>query len=112
MSQTTEVENTSHCKYVESCTFKNTEKEGMHISLACAKDKFCNSENCNFLCKWFVLKNNYLMEEFAILRDYLNSITDNFYTSAFEIRVRVISNTDIPNDIFDHLREYVNGHSV
>ena len=112
MSQTTEVENSNHCKYVESCTFKNTEKEGIHISLACSKDNLCNSEKCNFLCKWFVLKNNYLMEEFAILRDYLNSITDNFYTSAFEVRVRVISNTDIPNDIFDHLREYVNGHSI
>lgn len=112
MSQTTEVENTTPCKYIDLCSFSNTKETDIHINLTCNKDSACANQKCNFLCKWFVLKNNYLIEEFAVLKDYLNSITDNFYSSEFEIRIRVISNTNIPNDVFDHLREYVNSHNT
>lgn len=112
MSQTTEVENANRCKYVDSCTFENTKEGDFCINLTCSKDGTCTKQNCNFLCKWFVLKNEYLLAEFAVLRDYLNSVPDNFYTAEFEIRIRVISNTNIPNDVFDYLREYVNSNSL
>lgn len=112
MSQTTEVENSNRCKYVDTCTLATSEQDGIHIDIVCNKGSVCNNPKCNFLCKWFVLKNHYLLEELSILKDYLNSISDNFYSSEFEIHIRVISNTDIPNDVFDHLREYVNNHNI
>ena len=112
MSQTTEVTNSNRCKHVNSCTLATSEQDGIHIDIACNKGSICNNSKCNFLCKWFVLKNQYLLEELSILKDYLNRISDNFYSSEFEIHIRVISNTDIPNDVFDHLREYVNNHNM
>lgn len=112
MSQTTEVENPNRCMYVGNCTFETSDQEGVCVDISCDKESVCNNPKCNFLCKWFTLKNKYLLEELSVLKDYLNSIGDNFYTSEFEIRIRVISNTNIPNDVFDHLREYVNNHNA
>lgn len=112
MSQTTEVANSNRCKHVDSCTLATSEQDGIHIDIACNKGSVCSNSKCNFLCKWFVLKNQYLLEELSALKDYLNSIPNNFYSSEFKIHIRVISNTDIPNDVFDHLREYVNNHNM
>lgn len=60
-----------------------------------------------FLCKWFVLKNEYLLKELAALKTYLNSVSDYFFTSEAKVNVKVIANTGIPNDVFDYLRAYV-----
>ena len=54
-----------------------------------------------------MVKNNYLFKEFGELNHYLNNIQDNFYSSEIEIRIKVISNNNLPNDIFDYLREYI-----
>ena len=59
MSQTTEVVNSNRCKHVDSCTLVTSEQDGIHIDIACNKGSICNNSKCNFLCKWFVLKNQY-----------------------------------------------------
>ena len=59
------------------------------------------------MCKWFVAKNSYLFQELGALREYLANVQDNFFTPEISVRIRSVSNTDIPNDVFDYLRDYV-----
>lgn len=46
----------------------------------------CTGEHCNFLCKWFVKKNEYLMIELEALKAYLNRIPTKFFTSITNIK--------------------------
>lgn len=108
MSQTTAVKG-MQCKYVSDsnwCTAGPGEN-GPKIVITCDQGKCCHSPQCIFLCKWFALKNEYLLKELAALKTYLNSVPDYFFASEAKVNVKVISSTDISNDIFDYLRAYV-----
>ncbi len=52
------------------------------LELICGEE--CNQETCNFLCKWFVIKNEYLFMELDTLQKYLNSLLDNYYSSKLQ----------------------------
>lgn len=45
----------------------------------------CDGGKCNMACKWFTVKNAYLVEELCELRRYLHDTEDNFFTNNFEI---------------------------
>lgn len=109
MSQTTPISTSTKCKHIAKSMLCE-EDDRTTICLLCEKDRVCKNEPCSFLCRWFVLKNDYLLEELAQLKQYLNNIPDAFFYSDVEIRVRVISDRAIPNDTFDYLRDYVNNH--
>jgi hypothetical protein len=66
-----------------------------------------NISSSNFLCQWFKIKNQYLIEELIELKKYLNSIDDYFFKTDIEIKIVVKSNENIPNDIFDYLKDYI-----
>ena len=108
MSQTTGVKK-KNCKHISHTSFTSELDGEVAVKITCDKDSSCkNSDSeCNFLCKWFVTKNDYLFEELAYLKNYLNNINDNFFASDIDVNIKVIANTDIPNDVFDYLREYV-----
>lgn len=106
MSQMTEVERPNPCPYVQKSVINKLE-EPVSLVITCDRDSTCGEKQCNFLCRWFTLKNNYLLKELAELRAYLNKIPDNFFRSEIEVRVRVVTDTRIPNDVFDYLRDYV-----
>ena len=108
MSQTTAVKGMK-CKHVSNSSWHTAgsgEKEPKMV-ITCDQGKCCSSSQCIFLCKWFALKNEYLLKELAALKTYLNSVPDYFFASEAKVNVKVISNTDISNDIFDYLRAYV-----
>lgn len=108
MSQTTAVKG-MQCKYVSDSSWRTAGpgENGPKIVITCDQGKCCNSPQCIFLCKWFALKNEYLLKELAALKTYLNSVPDYFFASEAKVNVKVISNTGISNDIFDYLRAYV-----
>lgn len=110
MSQTTPISNKKTCSFIEQSKLSYGENGQPLIQLVCNADCACKSGACNFLCKWFTLKNNYLLEEFGALKRYLGSIPGQFFRSEIEIRVKVITDEKVPNDIFDYLRDYVNKH--
>ncbi|AVQ40529.1 hypothetical protein C7M56_18380 [Clostridium botulinum] len=108
MSQTTEVPNTKKCNFISNSDLDIKKNGKTTIRVVCDKDSTCKNQQCNFLCKWFVTKNNYLFEELGALKQYLNNIQDNFFAAEMEVNIRVVANTNIPNEVFDYLREYVN----
>ena len=110
MSQTTPISNKKTCNFIEQSNLRCGENGQPIIQLICNADRECKAESCNFLCKWFTLKNDYLLEEFGALKRYLDSIPGRFFSSEIEICVKVITDQKIPNNLFDYLRDYVNEH--
>lgn len=94
MSQMSKVESSKKCRYacIDSTQINPT---GFKLSF----DRPCNSKECNFLCRWFTIKNKYLVQEMNALEAYLNRIpkTERFFTSKIILEV-VISNDTILDD--------------
>lgn len=65
----------------------------------------CN-EKCNFMCKWFMRKNKYLVDEIRYLNEYLSNKSNYFDT---EIKIEVIGeNSDkLDGKLFTYLKKKV-----
>ncbi len=110
MSQTTPIHTKAPCCSIAESNLSCGADGQPLIKLVCEGGAVCKPDVCNFLCKWFTLKNDYLLKEFGALKRYLNSIPEHFFASEIEIRVKVIADQKVPNDIFDYLRDYVSNH--
>lgn len=110
MSQTTPIHNHAACHGIQQSELVNGPEGQPWIRLVCDGTENCVEKTCSFLCKWFTLKNDYLLKEFSQLKQYLSSLPDLFFRPEIEIHVKVIADQEIPNDIFDYLRDFVSGH--
>lgn len=107
LPQMTYVENTQKCKNVENC-FYSVPDGSKGVTISISSNEECTNTKCCFLCKWFFKKNNYMLAELAALKEYLSSLSTNYYDSVIKIVIRVVDSTfTIPDDIFDYLRAEV-----
>jgi hypothetical protein len=69
----------------------------------------CSSNKCNFLCRWFNEKNNYLVQEMQALEAYLSRVpeAERFYKTKIIIRVVVSNSTVIPAEQFEILKRNI-----
>ena len=80
------------------------------IVLVCGqecKDNGNQERNCNFLCKWFCVKNENLIKELAALKEYLNRNKNNYFKSAIESRIKCNDRTSLDARQFEILNEYI-----
>lgn len=106
MSQTTATE-PDRCGNISRVKLDAEPGKKAKVVVQCTQGEQCDGSQCNFLCKWFMRKNNYLVSELATLKKYLESIPKNFFAADIEIQIRVIENTRLPNETFDYLNRYV-----
>lgn len=66
LSQTSPVRNLPFCHNVSESSFDTT---GQQMLISCESGAVCSGESCNFLCAWFMKKNDYLISEFAALQE-------------------------------------------
>lgn len=99
ISQLSKIENKEGCKY-GAIDMNSLSSEGFVIKCGEA----CKGKNCNFLCQWFVKKNEYLLMEFAALKAYLNRIPNNFYASDVEIHLHIVDKTKLDAQQFEILK--------
>lgn len=94
----------------------NIVKNQIIISVINSKDRsrqlecnemLCEKEFCNTACKWFSVKNNYLLEELVELQRYLNDVEDNFFTNEFSIKLVNDGNASLTQKQMDIVREYL-----
>ena len=98
MSQLSKVENK------EGCPFGQIDQASISdhgFTIKC--NGFCDGTNCNFLCKWFMKKNAYLIEELSELRAYLNRTPDNFFKTDIEVQISIVDKTKIDAKQFEIL---------
>lgn len=110
MSQTTPMKKGAACSHVLKSQLYLEENNRTTIKVHCKKGHVCKNNQCSFLCKWFTLKNNYLLEELGELAAYLDKLPERFFHTEIEVRIRVVADTDIENDIFDYLKDYLNSN--
>lgn len=99
ISQLSKIESKKGCKYGR-VDEKSISPKGFVIKCGEA----CSGENCNFLCKWFVKKNEYLLTELAALKSYLNRVPRNFYATDIEIHLHIIDKTKLDAQQFEILK--------
>lgn len=80
--------------------------EDNKIRLKCGEK--CDSEKCNFLCKWFTKKNEYLFAELDALKTYLNSIPDKYFKTEIEVVIETKEKNILSEKQFTLLKKYVN----
>lgn len=89
------------CKEMNLVSVSNEE-----IVLECGRE--CqNKSECNFLCKWFAKKNNYIFMELDALRNYLNSVPDNYFDTRIEVIVKTSDNSILSTEQFSNLSKYI-----
>lgn len=98
-SQLSKMENRKGCKHGR-INVNSISPEGFVIK--CGES--CSGENCNFLCKWFSKKNEYLLTEFTALKAYLNRTPGNFYTTDIEIQLHILDKTKLDAQQFEILK--------
>lgn len=103
LSQFSKMES-NHCRFVrlKDETIKN---DGFELAV----DGKCTSNKCNFLCRWFNTKNDYLVQEMQSLEMYLNRIPiqDRFYNSTIIIKVVIVNPTNLADEQFEILRKNI-----
>ncbi len=82
--------------------------DGFLIELLDDKEK-CDSDKCNFLCRWFNEKNYYLVKEMQALEKYLNRVPtkERFYNTKIKMKVIVKNPTHISDEQFEVLKKYI-----
>ncbi|MCR5312382.1 MAG: hypothetical protein K6E54_01800, partial [Bacteroidaceae bacterium] len=79
---------------------------GEEIVLECGSG--CQGKiDCNFLCKWFSTKNNYLFTELDALRKYLNSVPDNYFDTRIEVIIKTSGKSVLNAEQFSYLKDFV-----
>lgn len=90
---------------VEKCKNISLEEDSLSLDgfvMQCGKE--CSGKKCNFLCKWFIEKNNYLVQELDALQSYLNRTPDNFYSSKIIIKIICTDKTNLNAQQFEILK--------
>ncbi len=70
-------------------------------------DLVCNQKQCNFVCRWFNKKNEWLINELSYLQMYLGDIKGYFNTN-FSIKLKLHDSKILKSEDFDKLKEYIN----
>lgn len=95
-------EESVECKKMRLLAIQNNK-----IHLRCGEA--CDSGQCNFLCKWFSKKNDYLFIELDALRTYLNSIPDKYFNTEIEVIIETQDKNILSEKQFTLLKNYVEG---
>lgn len=88
---------------------ETVKKGGFELELLPVGEKKCESEHCNFLCRWFNKKNYYLVEEMQALEAYLGRVPakERFYKTKIKIKVVVLKPTHLSDEQFETLKKQV-----
>ncbi|MCT4583511.1 MAG: hypothetical protein N4A54_01190 [Peptostreptococcaceae bacterium] len=89
-----------------SCSkFKLIDYKRGEICLSQSEDNQICKEKCNFLCKWMVEKNRYLLEEFCALENYLKN-KNNFFNTKIKIVFKTLDNARLlTNEEFEYINK-------
>lgn len=87
---------------------ESVSKKGFSIELN-EEGTRCESSNCNFLCRWFNKKNEFLVMEMQALEAYLNRVPENerFYNTKIIIKVIISNPTTISDEQFEILKKQI-----
>lgn len=102
MSQMSKCQCQTPCKYMEIDHIGNDGFE-LKIGKECDRAK----KACNFLCKWFSRKNQYLMQELFALKAYFNRVPENYFEEEVLVCIKIENRTCLDEKQFGILERYL-----
>lgn len=101
-NQLSGINNNKKCSQI---SLENINVDNRFLDLICGKA--CCAKKCNFLCKWFIKKNDYLIRELDEVKSYLNRTPDTFYNSDIQIQLCIeeSSQTNLTPQQFEIIKE-------
>ena len=98
----------SKCECQNPCEYMEIEQVGENgFELKVGKDCENSKDYCNFLCKWFSRKNQYLMKELYALEKYLNRVPDNYFGVEVSVKIKIANRTSLDEKQFGILERYL-----
>lgn len=112
-------------KYVSSveplnckvCRMQTAGKEGRHkyhtdddvelITLDMGSAMTVKPSNCPLLCKWTMLKHEWLVNELEHLQKYLNTVNNKLFRTEIRLNMLFHDSYHLDSDLFDSVHEYI-----
>lgn len=97
--------NQSNVTKVDNLECKNTkasldlEKQEILVELETDEDNKC--KQCNFMCKWILNKNDYLVKELKALQAYLNTTSNNIFKTDIKIKLNFEDAIPLSGDYYN-----------
>lgn len=91
---------------------KNTKSildmDNNEIRILLGNDNVCEPDKCNFLCKWMVTKNNYLLTEMYALQQYLERNNSNLFDTSVHIIIDFEKATSLNSIYYEIVNARIN----
>ena len=107
VKQLTVAKNTKKC---EGCKLEKREGDDcLWIRIMGGFDTYdeCSEESCTVLCRWMMLKHNWLIKELIALNDYLYSVNNSLFKTNVNFIIRYRDEMRLDADMFDSVQEYL-----
>lgn len=96
--------NESNLTKVNSLKCKNAEAiidlKKQQVLVELKKNEENNCKECNFLCKWILNKNYYLLQELNALQTYLNRTSNNIFKTKINIKLNFEDSMPLSGDYY------------
>lgn len=67
---------------------------------------------CPLLCKWTMLKHEWLVNELEHLQKYLNTVNSRLFRTEFRLNILFHDSYHLDSDLFDSVREYIQNAKI
>ena len=107
VKQLTVAKNTKKC---EGCKLEKREGEDclwIRIKGDLNSNEECSEESCTVLCRWMMLKHDWLIKELIALNDYLYSVNNSLFKTNINFIIRYRDEMRLDADMFDSIQEYL-----
>lgn len=108
LTVTVDMSQMSKCQCQMPCKYMGIENVGDNtFELKIGKECENSKKACNFLCKWFSRKNQYLIQELFALEAYLNRVPDNYFGEEISVCIKIANRTFLDEKQFGILERYL-----
>ena len=86
------------------CSLKD---DHIDIDIVNKRNVSCKRERCTLLCRWMMLKHEWMVNELIALKEYLYSVNNSLIRTKIKFQLYFSNEMDLDADLFDYVVEYL-----
>ena len=86
------------------CSLKD---DHIDIDIVNKRNVSCKRERCTLLCRWMMLKHEWMVNELIALKEYLYSVNNSLIRTKIQFQLYFSNEMDLDADLFDCVVEYL-----
>lgn len=86
------------------CSLKD---DHIDIDIVNKRNVSCKRERCTLLCRWMMLKHEWMVNELIALKEYLYSVNNSLIRTKIKFQLYFSNEMDLDADLFDCVVEYL-----